>query len=114
MTVINNPPEWDRHAAGNQCKDIPDLPTLEFLAGCASWATWLDPRQFAPEDPDSDRWMPCVARAMPDGTPEKLVIAKMSRLIKRGLVEGCSCGCRGDYEITERGREAVAAAHEST
>ena len=31
--------------------------------------------------------------------PEKVVRAKAKRLIKRGLIDGCACGCRGDFEI---------------
>ncbi len=36
---------------------------------------------------------------------EKLILAKMKQLIKRGLVDGCACGCRGDFEITPKGEE---------
>jgi len=30
----------------------------------------------------------------------KLLLAKMSKLIRRGLVDGCACGCRGDFTLT--------------
>jgi predicted transcriptional regulator len=36
---------------------------------------------------------------------KKIIIQKMAKLIKRGLVSGCGCGCRGDYEITQKGIE---------
>lgn len=78
-----------------QCKDIPDGPILRFLAGLKEWAT-------------HGEWsgsMPTVERAMPEGTPVKLQVAKMVMLKKRGLVGGCGCGCRGDWEITDKGRE---------
>lgn len=82
-----------------QCKDIPDEPILEFLAGFPIedwiWATWF------PGYPNS------VLNAMPPETPEKLARAKMARLGRRGLVDGCDCGCRGDYELTEKGRAMV-------
>lgn len=29
--------------------------------------------------------------------PPKLVLAKARKLIRRGLVTGCACGCRGDF-----------------
>ncbi len=98
-----------------QTKDIQDRPILEFLR-------WIN----APHNPDTCNaeyeWTPssckrgtwgnwyfggshCVQRAMPVGLPEKLVLSKMRRLIKRGLVDGCPCGCRGDYEITQKGLE---------
>lgn len=38
------------------------------------------------------------------GVPEKVVIAKAKRLIGRGLIVGCACGCRGDFEITPAGK----------
>lgn len=35
--------------------------------------------------------------------PEKVVLAKARKLIRRGLLNGCYCGCRGDLELTEKG-----------
>lgn len=34
--------------------------------------------------------------------PAKVVLAKAKRLIERGLVDGCACGCRGDFTRRER------------
>ena len=39
--------------------------------------------------------------------PEKVVLAKARGLIRRGLISGCACGCRGDFELTDRGRELL-------
>lgn len=87
------------------CAEIPDLPVLAFLAhlqvrvqatGCR-WATHGDPRYA----------LPTVAVAMPPETPFRLQRAKMIRLMRRGLVVGCGCGCRGDYEITDEGEALV-------
>jgi predicted transcriptional regulator len=44
-----------------------------------------------------------VSHAMPVDASGKLVLAKMKSMIKRGLVDGCPCGCRGDFVITEKG-----------
>jgi hypothetical protein len=33
----------------------------------------------------------------------KLVLAKCQALIDRGLLDGCACGCRGDFEMTTNG-----------
>lgn len=80
------------------CKDIPDEPILQFLAGpfdnwpVAGKATW-----FGSDCPNS------VTHAMPPGTPPKQALAKMASMIRRGLVEGCTCGCRGDFRLAERG-----------
>lgn len=84
-----------------QCKDIPDLPVLIFLASLNDrWGTWFDFENDIP--PDNS-----VVRAMPDGTPQKLARAKMAMLIRRGLVDGCSCGCRGDYMLTNKAKQIL-------
>lgn len=41
------------------------------------------------------------------GIPWKVVNAKLAKLIKRGLLDGCTCGCRGDFELTDRGCEEI-------
>ena len=80
-----------------QCKDVPDIPILEFLlqrqVEGKTWCCWFDGFENS------------IGQAMPIATPEEIIITKMSRLIDRGLVSGCSCGCRGDYEITTEGIE---------
>lgn len=43
-----------------------------------------------------------------DGVPSKVVLAKFRRVNRRGLVDGCDCGCRGDFELTASGRLALA------
>ena len=43
-----------------------------------------------------------LCRAMPD-VPHKVLHAKLSKMLRRGYVIGCDCGCRGDWEIAERG-----------
>lgn len=79
-----------------QCKDIPDRPVLEFLKKLGGvWATWFD---------CEPRLQNTVLHSMPSGTPRKLVLAKMRTLMRRGLVDGCGCGCRGDFELTDKGR----------
>lgn len=81
-----------------QTKDIPDGPILELLATRqGTWSTWC----FYPGITNS------VVEAFPLGTPEKLIRSKMASLIRRGLSGGCSCGCRGDYEITDKGLAAI-------
>lgn len=49
-----------------------------------------------------------VNTSMPEGTPEKLQYAVMRNLISKGLVDGCCCGCRGDFVLTAKGAELVA------
>lgn len=75
------------------CKNIPTIPILNFLQSKKIWCNWY--KGF-----DNS-----VRYAMPDGfnLPDKLVLAKMKILIKKGYVDGCGCGCRGDFEITQKG-----------
>lgn len=80
-----------------QCKDIPTEPVLRFLAERPGvWCNWY----FGDEND--------VGQAMPAGTPEKLVLAKMRGLIAKDLVDGCPCGCRGDFVLTEKGAARLA------
>jgi hypothetical protein len=80
-----------------QCKDISDKDILLFLA-------YLPPNV-------SGTWFTgysnSVANVVPLNTPPKLLVRKMARLITRGLVFGCGCGCRGDYTITAKGCEVI-------
>ena len=83
-----------------QCKDIPDIPILQFLAGFNEdqWCFLCDRESHA-------RF---ILHAMPHDVPLKLARAKMAQLIHRKLVDGCSCGCRGDFVLTDKGREFLA------
>ena len=82
-----------------QCKDIPDEPILRLLA-----ETWY---YEAYGEQHVRRWkyfwdlnkLPCFA-----GCDERLIRAKLATLIRRRLADGCVCGCRGDFEITDKGR----------
>jgi len=88
-----------------QCKDIPDRPILSFLAGpfdgwpAPGWAVWYGKKGETVQS---------VLNAMPEGTPPKLALAKMRQMIRRGVVDGCGCGCRGDFEITTKGYAELA------
>lgn len=48
----------------------------------------------------ASRWK--VAALFPD-VPEKIVLAKLCQLTRRNppLLNGCCCGCRGDFTIEE-------------
>lgn len=82
---------------GLQCKDIPDLPILQFLAGLnGKWANWYATVDGVPFERS-------VVTAMPPNLPRKLHHAKMVQMVHRGVVDGCTCGCRGDWVITEKG-----------
>lgn len=57
------------------------------------WHTWFS----------SGGFMPTVDAAIPPDCPPKVVLAKFRRLIHQGLVRGCACGCRGDFNISDKG-----------
>jgi len=104
-----------------QCKDIPDLPILEFLAKLErheineSYKSECEESingrvTFQPE------WgcvwngaVHSVQHAMPAAVwgNENLVLEKMKNLIDSGLVNGCTCGCRGDFELTDEGQKLI-------
>jgi hypothetical protein len=85
-----------------QAKDIPELPILQYLATIPKDRTAARYRTY----PGSEE-VPSIIHAVPAGTPEKVALAKMKALIRRGLVDGCACGCRGDFTITEKGRDSL-------
>ena len=86
-----------------QCKDIPEKPILELMEK-------FTPRWCFLYWPDAEN---CVLHAMPKGVHRHLVQAKMAQMIKKGLVSGCACGCRGDFTITEKGRKTLYLRHSS-
>lgn len=36
------------------------------------------------------------------GVPRDVLLAKLKRLIEAGLVDGCACGCRGDFTVPNK------------
>lgn len=104
-----------------QAKDIPDLDFLRAVDAVQEaqahrpfwegqdgrpWANWgttnPDPVAYA-------EYGPFVLDHFP-GVPEKVLRAKGQRLIDRGLMTGCMCGCRGEMELTEAGLAVIAEA----
>lgn len=63
-----------------QAKDVPEFVVLDFLKreGISS----------------TDR---VVYYALGNRYPRKVVAAKLAALLRRRLVDGCPCGCRGDW-----------------
>ncbi len=95
-----------------QAKDIDDV----FFLRCVDWASMETHPPLPWVTSERDGWKPeymphwvftwnldCL---MPMFPPE-VILAKASRLIERGLLTGCDCGCRGDFELTEAGRQAI-------
>jgi hypothetical protein len=47
-----------------------------------------------------------------EGLPAKVLLAKLRKLVRRGLVEGCVCGCRGSFVAIERPAADAQASHQ--
>jgi hypothetical protein len=105
-----------------QCKDIPDLVFLAAIDTVIQERT--DPGYVIPSW--ASRWdVATVLAGRPDlvgtgyatqdwpGIPPKLLLAKAKRLVLRHLIDGCFCGCRGDFEITAKGRAFMREAREA-
>lgn len=75
-----------------QCKDIPDEVFLDAVRrtpgaiGVNERLRWIVQEKL---------------EAVTGPIPENLFLAKARRLIARGLLKGCPCGCRGDYHLPE-------------
>lgn len=84
-----------------QCKDIDNRSILEFAAHQTDvmhrWSLYFDGL-------DLEQCPNNIKYAFPIGTPEKLARAKLRKLVKSGYLTGCTCGCRGDFDITDKGR----------
>jgi hypothetical protein len=39
--------------------------------------------------------------------PRKVLLAKARRVLGRGYLEGCACGCRGDFQVTPEGAKLL-------
>ncbi len=82
---------------------ISDVDVLNYLADRQGTWTSLWFGHFKGKQDDIDD----VYYSMPQNTPEKVALSKMRSLHKRKLVGGCDCGCRGDFEITDKGLELI-------
>ena len=98
-------PHEPRHM---KASDIADEVFIRAVLFCCaeremSWATRWDVAAVLAGHPDEVEFPP---RDYPN-LPEKVVLAKARKLIRRKLIDGCDCGCRGDFEVTAAGRRLV-------
>lgn len=84
-----------------QCKDISTLALLRFVA------LWTDKKSsvtlFKHDDEPRSVWtimLPVI--------PMCVMKQKFENMVRKGLIDGCYCGCRGDFIITQRGRQRIA------
>lgn len=93
-----------------QAKDIDDaffLRCIDYAQTYHAAATWEPQPALRKREGRDATWpvwvftwnLDCL---MPFFPPE-VIRAKASRLIRRGLLTGCDCGCRGDFSLTVEG-----------
>lgn len=78
-------------------KEINEKPLLEFAAKHGGIGCYLNE--------ETHTGYPRNIGEAAKGFPIKVIRAKLAALIRRGLMTGCTCGCRGDYDITDKGRQ---------
>lgn len=107
-----------------QRKDIDDRVILAGIVITCALRTRVDP---LPDIGYGVAWQSCsrwdlefvlsgvperVGRGPYDGfepwVPTKLLLAKLEHMERRGLIDGCTCGCRGDFVVLKKGRESAA------
>lgn len=83
-----------------KASDIPDDVFLQAVRVAGD--TWAE-RWGHPGRRGSATWgdVTGVLRIILGAVPERVVLAKARRLIRRGLLDGCYCGCRGDWVIVD-------------
>lgn len=85
-----------------QAKHIPDIVMLETIVSLESrWKVWVS----APEGgrglhyrrAHSANLMEIEVALRP--IPPKIILSKLRKLVRRGLIDGCPCGCSGQFKI---------------
>lgn len=97
-------------------RDIDDLPVLQFLAAlergeiAQCYNTGGGLTVWHPNTATLfDGFSNSILNALPYGReyPDKLRRAKVKSMLRKGLIDGCACGCRGDFELTDKGRQIL-------
>lgn len=85
-----------------KCKDLSTEHILTVLSKYqGQWSFWVDDDILRFRDKRGER---IVVKVFPTlVVPRKLMLRKWQKLVKQNLVGGCACGCRGDFEITDKG-----------
>jgi hypothetical protein len=96
-----------------QAKDIDDVFFLGCVYGCSMspdpplpWAGNAKP-DYYPLDRIPHWVFTWHLECLMPIFPSEVILAKASALIRRGLLTGCDCGCRGDFELTRAGAQLV-------
>lgn len=93
-----------------QCKDIDNEAFLEAVGQVKEirggpWASRWDVTAVLSGHPEFVLTPPYGITIQVDWEqliPQKLILAKARKLIRRGVLSGCYCGCRGDFMLTDK------------
>lgn len=84
-----------------KCADLDDLSILRFIHSCRS----VGCNQYARFSEIAEVVSVIHCGLLNDSAvPFNLMRAKLKRLHKRELINGCCCGCNGDFWLTLKGR----------
>jgi hypothetical protein len=75
-----------------KASDIPDEEVLGFVLSINEQGRWCQSWDLEERFPEY---------------PLKVVKAKCAGLIRRGYMDGCTCGCRGDYVVIGGPRDYI-------
>jgi len=81
-----------------QAKDVNDLEVLRVIAELMR----IEWRKRPSEDEYLWTCTRDIAARFP-AVPEKIMLAKLAALVRRKLIGGCACGCRGDFYLLPAG-----------
>lgn len=81
-----------------QCKDIDKVDILRSVENTG-------PSLIKPGERRRCKLLIEVQEDFPD-VPPKVIRAKLKQMVNAGWLTGCTCGCRGDFEIREHRTEA--------
>lgn len=86
-----------------QCKDIADEAFVGAMAEAHvrrgfGYAALMDVQNILSGHPER---VGVDFKEHEDQLPTRLVRAKARKLIRRGLIDGCACGCRGDFSMPD-------------
>ena len=88
-----------------QAKDIGDVDILRVINELdTEWRVKIPGDSIANQFGGANTW---DVEARFPAFPERVVRSKLTALVKRGLADGCPCGCRGDFYVTLKGRELL-------
>jgi hypothetical protein len=100
-----------------QRKDVDDRVILAGIAVACALRTRVSPLSHGQPWECCSRWdLDFVLSGVPERVgvgpydgyaswlPYKLLMAKLEHMERRGLIDGCTCGCRGDFTVLDKGR----------